>query len=203
MWNLVLEQVTAVQAFVSLLTAFVWIVYLHMFVSGMRRQRRTEILITLGGDWGLDGRIIISNLGLEPIYILDVLLKNCAGGNETVISIADRAELHPSDRPSLELATLQRPLKSGEHIEIGSLDELLERASRRGAFKRNDSELTHIEITVAAVTAAASSIVGARRIFQVRRDDGLVQMRPTTLWAEQIRGGRGRRDIARQLTRNL
>src|SRR5690606_7640698 len=107
-------------------------------------------------------------------------------------SVTDRAELHPSDHPSLELATLQRPLKSGEHVEIGSLDELLERASRHGAFDRNDSELSHIEITVAAVTAAASSIVGARRVFRVQLADGLAQMRPTSLWAEQIRSGRGK-----------
>lgn len=203
MWDWILQHSTVVQAMVGMVTALVWITYLHMFVAGMRRQRRTEILITLGGDRGLAGRIIISNLGLEPIYVLDVVLKIDAEGEESVVSVTDRAELHPSDRPSLDVATLQRPLKSGDHVEIGSIDDLLERASLRSERKRKDLDLTRIEITVAAVTAASSGIAAARRVFHVTNENNLLFLRSDKPWAEQIRNRHGRKAIIRQLSDSL
>ncbi|RJL21541.1 hypothetical protein [Paracoccus siganidrum] len=203
MWDWILQHSTVVQAMVGMVTALVWITYLHMFVAGMRRQRRTEILITLGGDRGLAGRIIISNLGLEPIYVLDVVLKIDAEGEESVVSVTDRAELHPSDRPSLDVATLQRPLKSGDHVEIGSIDDLLERASLRSERKRKDLDLTRIEITVAAVTAASSGIAAARRVFHVTNENNLLFLRSDKPWSEQIRNRHGRKAIIRQLSDTL
>lgn len=203
MLDWILKNSTAVQAMVGMVTALVWITYLHMFVAGMRRQRRTEILIALGGDQGIAARIIISNLGLEPIYILDVILKICTGSEATSVSVTDRAELHPTDRPSLDVATLQRPLKSGNHVEIGSIDDLLERASLHSRRKRADLDMTRIEITVAAVTAASSGIVAARRVFDVVNEENNLRLRPESLWTQQIRDRKGRKAIIRQLDGSL
>lgn len=203
MWEWILQHSTVVQAMVGIVTALVWITYLHMFVAGMHRQRRTEILITLGGDRGIAGRIIISNLGLEPIYILDVILKICSVDEERLVSVADRAKLRPTDKPSLDVATLQRPLKSGDHVEIGTIDDLLKRASLRSELERDDLGLVRIEITVAVVTAASSSIAAARRVFGVTNESESISLRPNSLWAEQIRSRRDRREIIRQLTDSL
>lgn len=74
MWNWLAENASPVQAVVGVVTALVWIVYLQILVSGLRRQRRTEILINLGGSRNLDARFFISNLGFEPIYILEIML---------------------------------------------------------------------------------------------------------------------------------
>lgn len=199
MWNWILQNSTVVQALVGMVTALVWITYLHMFVAGMRRQRRTEILITLGGDQGIAARIIISNLGLEPIYVLEVILRICTADAESSILVTDRAERNPTDKPSLAVATLQRPLKSGDHVEIGSIDDLLERASLHSQRKREDLHMTRVEITVAAVTAASSGIVAARRVFKVTGQDDILLLQPESLWAQQIRDRPGRRAIIRQL----
>jgi hypothetical protein len=200
MWNWILQHAAVVQAVVGLVTAAVWITYLNVFIESMRRQRRSEILITLGGHRGLSGRILVSNLGLEPIYILDIMLTHRTGTGETTASVTDRTEVDPSELTNFDRATLQRPLKSGEYVEIGTIDNMLERAAHRLEGARSDPDLSCIEITVAAVTAAESSIVAARRSFDVRHESDHFLLRPRTLYAEQIRGKRGRRRIERQLT---
>lgn len=77
---------------------------------------------------------------------------------------------------------------------------MLDRAATRLDRGRSDPDLSCLELTVAAVTAAESSIVAARRIFDIRHEGGRVLLRPRTLYAEQIRGRRGRQRIERQLT---
>ncbi|WP_207471926.1 hypothetical protein [Paracoccus fontiphilus] len=200
MWTWIMQHAAVVQAVVGLVTAAVWITYLHAFIESMRRQRRSEILITLGGDRGLLGRVLVSNLGLEPIYILDIMLKRCTGSEERIVTVTDRTEVDPAEQTSLDRATLQRPLKSGEYVEIGTIDNMLDRAATRLDRGRSDPDLSCLELTVAAVTAAESSIVAARRIFDIRHEGGRVLLKPRTLYAEQIRGRRGRRRIERQLT---
>jgi hypothetical protein len=89
-------------------------------------------------------------------------------------------------------ATLQQPLKSGEYVEIGTIDILLDRATWCSQTERRDPDLACIEITVVAVTAAAFGIVAARRAFGMEQPGGRMIIRPKTLYAEQIRTRRGR-----------
>jgi hypothetical protein len=203
MWNWITQNAAVVQAVVGLITAAVWITYLHVFLESMRHGRKSEILITLGGDRSLSGRILISNLGLEPIYILDIMLTSYTKSAGKTLSVADRTEIEPSAQTSTERATLQRPLKSGEYVEIGTIDTLLDRAARRLQTSRSDGDLTCIDITVAAVAAAASGIVAARRVFDIQHLDDRLVLRPRTLYAEQIRRRQGRQKIERLLADSL
>lgn len=199
MWDWITTHAAVMQAAIALVTAGVWITYLHVFVESLRRQRRSEILITMGGERGLGARVLVSNLGLEPIYILDVLLRPCSDSDSPAVAVADRTETDPARHADPGQATLQRPLKSGDHVDIGSIDILLGRAARHPGQGRQDARLSRIEITVAAVTAAASSIVAAQRVFEVSRSGDGTVLRPATLYAQQIRDRRGRRRIERQL----
>ena len=198
-----MQHAAVVQAIVGLITAAIWITYLHVFLESMRHGRKSEILITLGGDRGLSGRILISNLGLEPIYILDIMLTSHTNSTGKTLSVADRTEIELSKQTSTEHATLQRPLKSGEYVEIGTINTLLDRAARRSQSSRSDGDLTCIGITVAAVTAAASGIVAARRVFDIQHLDDRLILRPRTLYAEQIRSRQGRQKIERLLADGL
>jgi hypothetical protein len=204
MWEWITSNAAVMQAIIALVTAGVWITYLHVFVESLRRQRRSEILITMGGGRGLGSRVLVSNLGLEPIYILDVMLTLCSDAGERIVSVADRTELDPSrDDDGPGRATLQGPLKSGDYVETGTVDTLLDRAARTLGKGREDAELSRIEITIAAVTAAASGIVAARRVFDVRHRDEGTALQPRTIYAEQIRDRRGRRRIEDQLLKML
>ena len=93
MWDWISENSGLVQAGMAAVTALVWMVYLHIIVSGLRRQRRTEILIQLGGARNLSARILVSNLGFEPIYVLEIMLTVWTASGERMSSVADRTEI--------------------------------------------------------------------------------------------------------------
>lgn len=188
------DNISAFQAGAALLSALVWIFYLQIIVSGLRRQRRSEILITLAGRMDLSACMLISNLGFEPIYVLDILVRSLGDDDEAVVSVVDRIDPEADDQE-----TLQSPLTTGEHVKAGRLDEMLRRASWWAELNSHPDKLQRIEVTVAAVTAATSSIVAARRVFFVSCKDGKVRIRPDGLYAEQIRSRRGRRRIEKQL----
>lgn len=194
------EHGALLQAAVGIVTALVWVIYLHIFVSGQKRQRRNEILITVAGQRDLTGHILVCNLGFEPVYILDILMKRCAGDDHTVFSVADRSEVRAEDQTSVDKVTLQMPLNSGDFVDVGPIETLLSRGDATGTDLSSREDLTRLELTVAAVSAATTSIVAARRVFELETSErGARILRPLSLYAEQIRDRRGRRAIERQL----
>lgn len=185
------------------ISALVWVIYLQIIVLGLRRQRRTEILIHLGGSQGPDARTFVSNLGFEPIYVLEIILTlwSTDGARET--SIADRTEVASEDLSSPSATTIQGPLKSGEFVDIGSFENLLQRARWSTSDELDPENMSRVELKVAAITAASSTIVAAYRQFDVTVLDGVIRLRPKKLYASQIRSWWGRHLLKRQLQSRL
>ncbi|SCY68961.1 hypothetical protein [Paracoccus tibetensis] len=201
MWEWMSENSSLVQAAVGAVTAMVWVIYLHIIVLGFQRQRRTEILIHLGGARDLNARILVSNLGFEPIYILEIMLTVWTDEGERMTSVADRTEIARDNLETPGQATLQGPLKSGDVVDIGSFENLLERA-RAGSFDRLEpGDIRRFEITVAAITAANAGIAAATRRFSLSQDGKNLCLACEGLYARQIRGRWQRRRIERQLKR--
>lgn len=203
MWDWVSENSGLVQAAMAAITALVWVVYLHILVLGMRRQRRTEILIHLGGARDLSARILVSNLGLEPLYVLEIMLTVWTADGERMSSVADRTEIAKDQHESPRQATLQGALKSGDHVEIGSVTDLLDRARHKSFDRIEPEDIRQLQITVAAITAADSSIAAATRRFAMRREGDHLSLRPLNLAAQQIRSRRARRAIEAQMRKGL
>jgi hypothetical protein len=116
---------------------------------------------------GLDARTFVSNLGFESIYILEIILTIWSADGERETSIADRTELAKEGLSSLSTATFQGPLKSGEFVDIGSFENLLQGAHWNTATDLDPSEISCIETKIAAISAASSIIVAAHRQFYI------------------------------------
>lgn len=190
------QHSSVVQAGVGVITALVWLVYLHIMVSGFRRQRRSEILITLGGPRRVSGHLFVSNLGFEPIYVLDILLTCCRDQEEVTVSIVDRFDEGDTGDGRV---TLQMPLNSGDHVDAGRISDLLERAQARSDRISDVGDFASLRITVAALTAANAGIVAAERSFRVLQDDDEPVLQAEQLYARQIRGRHARKSIEAQL----
>lgn len=203
MWEWISENSGLVQASMAAVTALVWMVYLHIIVSGLRRQRRTEILIHLGGSRDLSARFLVSNLGFEPIYVLEIMLTVSTADGQRMSSVADRTEIARDQHPTPREATLQGPLKSGDHVEIGSVTDLLDRARSKGFDRIEPQDVREFRVTVAAITAADSSIVAATRDFTMQRQGDALCLCPKSLSARQIRSRRERRQIEADLRRQM
>jgi hypothetical protein len=203
MWNWLAENAASVQASVGAITAVVWVVYLHILVSGLHRQRRTEILIHFGGSRTLEARTLISNLGFEPIYILEILLTIWSADGERETSIADRTEMVKEDLSNPSAITFQGPLKSGDFIDIGSFEDLLKRARWNTSADLDPCAINRVEMKVAAISAASSTVVASKRQCYVEYVGGECQIRPTALYATQIRSWWGRYSLKRDLQAKL
>lgn len=199
MWEWISENSGLVQASMAAITALVWMVYLHIIVSGLRRQRRTEILIHLGGARDLSARLLVSNLGFEPIYVLEIMLTVWTAKGERMSSVADRTEIARDQHASPREATLQGPLKSGDSVDIGSAQNLLDRAKHSSFDSLEPEDVREIEVTVAAVTSADNRIAAASRKFTMKTKEGGICVFPQNLTAHQIRSSWRRRKIEAQL----
>jgi hypothetical protein len=190
------------QVLLNALMVVIWIVYLQIFLVSFRRQQRTDILINLGAGEGLKARCFVSNLSLEPLYLLDVMvaLTTDDGVHEAVVT--DRAELRDAQLNRPSEATNQGPLESGGFVDIGSINDLLERASPSLQGVTADN-ITYVEFTALAQTASSSEIVGARRCYRLRKTEGRIDLAPTQIAATQIRSWWGRRQLRKKMTRRI
>ena len=190
------------QVVLNALMVVIWVIYLQIFLVSYRRQRRASILINLGAGVGRQSRCLVSNLSLEPVYLLDVLVELTTEDGAHDADITERAETSGAQLDSPSAATNQGPLKSGEFIDIGSIDDLLERASPQ--LKGVDLEgMTSFAITVVVHTASTPDIVGARRCFQVCQKGGETTIVPMQIAATQIRSWWRRRQLQRKMERRL
>lgn len=209
MLQTLLHYAPLVSAIMAGTTALIWIVYLNVFLSSYRRQRRPSILITSGAGRGMRAHCFVTNLGLEPIFLLDIILDlTQPDGTRIRAVIPERNERWVNDdQPDIDDArggTNVGPLRSGEEIDIGRFSTMIERACMENPQVREDMPLACVEVTVVAITAAGARLCGASRRYRVDRDEqGDPRLRPTTIKARQLQGMLARRRLGRELARHL
>ena len=190
---------TLLQVVLNALMVVIWVVYLQVFLFSFMRHRRPEILITLGAGIGLKTRCFVTNLGLEPIYILDIVVEFETTEGQHRAIVTDRTELSDQELNDPSQATNQGPLRSGNFMDIGSFETLVNRACSPTYQLRADVDVETVEILVIAATAAKWSLIGAARTYKVISEDDRILLRPTSVTARQIYSFAGQRRLRREL----
>ncbi|MBV0912344.1 hypothetical protein [Anianabacter salinae] len=187
----------------SLVMTAVWVTYLQLLVRSFGRQRRTMILINRGAGVGLNSRCFVSNLGFEPIYVLDLLVTlNLTDGSEHKTFITDRSEQRAEDFRTPAEATNQGPLNSGDFRDIGSFREVLDRANQSLDPVVDPGDIDCVDICVIATAASSRGIVAAHRAYSVSFEvEGEGELLPETVTATQMRTKWSRRKIRAPLRR--
>lgn len=203
MMHWVSEHSSALQVALNGLMVLIWIAYLQVFLVSFRRQHRPDILINLGAGAGLRARCFVSNLGLEPIYLLDVVVEIKADGDTHKAVITDRTEMSDQELNNPAEATNQGPLTSGSYVDIGTFETLVERAKSSGYKPRADRDVDRVKILVIAATAVKWSLIGAEREYVVEREDDRVHLKPVSVAASQVYSRRGQRKLRSELEKCL
>ena len=192
------QNQAAVDTGVSVLMALIWLVYLQIFVASTLRQRRSSILVNTGVGVGMQARCFISNLGYEPVYLNEILVRLNSGGRTATAVITDRRELSDEALKDPDEATNQGPLRTGHMTDIGSFHDLFERA--RGQVEEDfaPERIDRLELIVVANTASVRH-VGASRAFCLTHAPEGIRMKPETLDTHQIRGRRARGQLRSEL----
>jgi hypothetical protein len=194
---------SVLQVAVGMVTAVVWVVYLHLILVNYRRQLETVILIHRGASEDDRGRCIVSNMGSEPVYIVSVLAELTIDGENWVAHVTDREELDLDTLDDPIRRTSQGPLKSGEYLDIGSFHEIAQRALNHTAPGKSPETVERIRVTVIAVSSHAASLVGAEREFVRQKGEAGYTVTPTTLVARQLRSRADRRRVEDMMRKEL
>ena len=191
------------QVATGVITALVWVFYLHLIHASLRRRRRSCVLINAGGSCGFSGSCFIVNIALEPVYVSDILLLFEIDGTAHKALLTDRAEVRWEDLSTPAEATLEGPLGSNEQLFIGTFEQLCNRAalaSRDALGQRDIDRIERLEVTAVLASAAGSGMVGARRAFRVVAGPNQSSVVvPETIGTHQIRFGRERRRLENQM----
>jgi hypothetical protein len=197
MWTWIQENGQALQFFVSLTMLIVWVLYLNIFLASFKRQTRSSLLITRAGARDMEGRCIVSNMGSEPAYLMDVLAEVEMNGTHRTFSAADRLELWDRDTEPGAGVSAIGPIDSGSYVDIGSFDDILQRAGKRLGTADGVYETTVLKLIVIAATSQARDIVAAFRSFEFSTVEGTDEVRviPVEIEAEQVRSRRQKKRI--------
>ena len=177
----------------SLTTTLVWLVYLHVLLRGFRDQRRSSVLINRGGGEDLDARCLVSNMGAQPAYLLDVLACIETDDSADVSSVVDRRELRREELERATEMTGQGPLPSGGYVDIGSFKDIAKRAD--SDIRIEDMPQRTVKLIAVAATNQASHIVAAVREFDLVPEGNSISVRPKSLEAKQLRSRRSRKQV--------
>lgn len=151
----------------------------------------------------------MTNLGLEPVYLLDVVIDLIEPDGKVVRAvIPERTERWsqdvPGDDDDVRRATNVGSLTSGGERDLGRFRTLIERASKENPEIASEAAFTSLEVTVVTVTASQAELCGASRCYRIdHRTDGRPRLRATTIKAKQLQGYFARRSLTRLLTAQL
>ncbi|WP_128253706.1 hypothetical protein [Falsirhodobacter deserti] len=206
-----IDYAPLISAAMTGVTALIWVVYLNVFLASYRRQHKPSILITAGGGKGMNAHCFVTNLGLEPVFILDVILDLTLDDGTVIRAIIPERNEKLTDNNDLpddidaRGATNMGPLASAGEKDIGRFRTLIDRARAENTDVHDDMMIHCMTITVVTVTAAAAELHGASRQYVTIRDDGgeIRHLRPTEVTARQIGSFFGRRYLEKELRKEL
>jgi hypothetical protein len=208
MWQWLLDNHGAVSAIASILTLFVWGLYFQLLYNNYRRLRRPKILINRGAGQTVQARCIVANMSAESIYVEAVLVSfdpDRRDTEPTVCSLSDLDMPVPTEKDPRR-TWLQGPLQSGELIDIGSYQSLIDKAvsgKDADATRHGALPLHAIAVTVVASYLSEDRLVAAERVFDLERRDAAVRLRPRSFAARQIRSRADRASIEALMMRDL
>jgi len=204
-----LHNAPLITAAMTCVTALIWIVYLSVFLRSYRRQQRPSILITSGAGRDLDAHCFVTNLGLEPVYLLDVVIDLIEPDGRVVRAVIPERTEHRAPDPATEDDDIRRAtnvgsLTSGGERDLGRFRTLIERACTENPAIKAEAPFDGLEVTVVAVTASQAELCGASRAYRIEHlEDGTRRLFARTIKAHQQQGWFARRKLTRLLTEQL
>lgn len=203
MLDWIAENSATLQVAVSLFTAVVWLAYLHILWLNFRRQRQPVILINRSIARDENAHCFVTNMGAEPIYLLEVMARVVTEDKTYHVKVTEREEVALKDVENPLTRTNQGPIKSGEFIDIGSFLDLLRRAEARIGTEGLFDKVRQMDLTVAAADGHTTRLIAARHEFRAEWKDGKPYFVPERIMAHQIRNIFQRRKITAMLEEQI
>lgn len=162
----IFQNISFLQLLTSIAMAVIWMVYLQMLLVSVRRQRATVLTVNRGAGQGFGAQVILANLSFEPVFVRDLIAVLHTGEGQVSSFVTDLGELGQEDMSRELQGTVQGPLGTGDHLNLGSFDGILGRFDDEN---RPDREA--IERIELIVIASREELTGVRKVYEVNRSD--------------------------------
>lgn len=199
MWNFIEQNHGAINAIASVLTLAIWALYFQLLLNNYRHRTRPKININRGGGRTSAARCVISNMSAEAVYVEAIILTLGDGERRSVCQLSElEVSLSMDSDPRSQI--FQGPLDSGEFIDIGTFDTLIERA--RSSFDEREAlrkDTESLQVMVVGNYTADDGLIAAERSYQlpVRNERRLLVS--TTVSTRQVRSWWERRKIEKYM----
>ncbi|WP_152563451.1 hypothetical protein [Palleronia rufa] len=183
----------------------VWLAYLQVFVTSLRRRKRPNIFVNRISGNRDQAHLLIGNMGAEPIYVTAVIADLEADDRTGSAVISDRAgsdgtgDASPATGDSALARTRKGPLNTAEYRDAGSFREIIDLALSHIPDAFPAEEVTGLTVTVAAESTHDSYLVAGQQSFWIGHRDGQRIYVPKETYTRQIRGRRERRALSERL----
>lgn len=165
------ENLSLIQTITAVVTAFIWLTYLQIIVSGLVRQRRSVLSLNRGGGEGMAAHLLLTNLGAEPLYIRNVLMTLHTDNSTRDVFLTDRREYGPDDLADPLKGTLQGPLEPGAYLDLGTATNIFDRT--RVAVDIEDLDaIRKVDIIVLGV---GRKLTGASKTYRIKTTGDSIQ----------------------------
>ncbi|WP_131618214.1 hypothetical protein [Roseivivax marinus] len=189
---------------ISAISAIIWVIYLQLLFSSMRRQRRTNLEITRAGEPGEDAKCLVSNMGAEPVYIKSIIVDVVADGKRYSAAATQRREITQDQLSDLKEKTTEGPLDSGNSRDVGSFKDLLGRIMEFCDIERLKDDIEEIKILVAVNSGFSKQMAAAEQTFSVTPDGhGSMYLTQKKVSSTQLRRRKVRRKIETRINKVL
>ncbi len=209
-----LDWITAnsdlINVFANLGMLGIWAFYLQMLYSSYSRDRRPRLLITRGLRSNLEARCLVTNMSRDTIFIRSIIVVLETGAGEVRYPVTEIEEIeNTGDSGNIKQQTRQGPIESGAMRDLGSFSAIVThvldyKGPNDPPGPHNDWEgLNGLTIYVIGVYGPDEVSIGAKRSYDISRNDDGLKLNPRTIDAVQIRSRKERREIDQMLHEDL
>jgi len=181
------QHVQILNTLLNTAMVLIWIAYLHTFIVGHRRQARSVIHIDLGAAEGARSRCLVTNLSSNAIYVQGVAADLGRDGPTSRIVITERDEIDPDGVDDPMSRTNRGTLQPGQTVDIGSMNDLIQRARIRLDEEWSFKDIETMTITVVGISGQAERIVGAAKEFRIEHEQRGAFFAAKNILTSQIR----------------
>ncbi|SPJ32895.1 hypothetical protein [Kushneria phyllosphaerae] len=199
LWAWITDNAIVVGGLASIGHVLIWGIAMQVAVSDARALRRPSILIKHGKARRLDSPCMISNMGHGVVFVESIIARLETDQQTLTCDITELADEDTRQQPSSseedrtdkgdtdkgggeeegELVTRMGPLNSMQYMKASNFDRIISHAAQQHGLtldsdytvRGSDETLKAIEINLIIIQATEKRPIGARRRFNLARDD--------------------------------
>lgn len=183
----------------DILFVLIWLLYLQLFFSDMRRRNRPSMIIHHAQGNDPQALCLFVNMSKDPIHVQCVVAYIKTAHGRITRYVTDYRRLTENERP-IRSDLREGPIQPGGYLELGSFEDILLGRQSDDRIHAEPTDLQgyeQLQLCIAVTHGPSEHHIGVRRTFAVEHHQTGVKIRAFSIYTEQL-VTRRKRKIVRQ-----